>query len=240
MYRFAGLCVGFVSVISAADLLPETGGVQGKRNNFTLKTDSGSVRISAGKKMGWTYTISGDKPNCKISKNDTATRLMLQSTKADPSGPECNVNWTIELPANTRINMHAGLSDASINGMARTADIHIGSGSLTTRSPLKKLTVHSGRATIKAFELAGDSSIHNGNGTVLLKWTKKPHNHRVTLHVGMGDVSISAPSETMIDVSGLKSPPFGMRREVKLKHGMPPDLAISGNVGVGSLAILPN
>lgn len=171
-----------------------------------VNNQSGLVKITGqqGPKINITIEKINFDNKCKLQVRKDGDEIEIDVDRTSLMSTHiCQTNITVTLPPTVEIDVENGSGDVHINQTSSEIDYKIGSGNITIDGTIPELEgkIGSGNANVKG--LTGEASIMTGSGNVELTYSRAPQRAKLDLKSGSGNVKISLPKDTRIDLSTL-------------------------------------
>ena len=173
-----------------------------------LQTGAGKARITAGpaatvhiqgtfRLRGWSW--------------ENAQRRVAEATKSPPieqdrnlirvgfHGPhDIEVDYTIEVPAETEMRATGGSSDLDVSGVRGPVTLTTGSGQITAEQITGDVHVTTGSGEVRLADIQGRAEISTGSGDLKLSRMRG----EIRIGTGSGDIRIDQPGATVTAKTG--------------------------------------
>jgi len=200
---------------------------------------SGEIRVT-GTKKGRTL---GDMNQIQVDMQQSGDQVTI--TTRIPGGlrlSNISVAWEVQVPANTRLDLHSGAGDLQAAGLQSNIKLRTGAGTIQVSDVNGQIDANTGAGAINIHgangpvqlhtgageiiyqgSLTGDSNVDTGTGAIVLTLPATANIH-VDLSTGMGAVS------TDYDVSGTVQ-----HTEIRGVIGSGADGQLRAHTGIGSV-----
>jgi len=172
-----------------------------KIKKIEVQSGAGKVKVVATNEK--TSTIVIDK--IKVSEKCLITTELngdVLLAKAESKGDSpCEINFSISVPAQAKLNIKVGSGDIDINNMLGPIDYKTGSGDVIITNSGKKVEGKSGSGDVTISGIVEEGNITTGSGDVKIDYILQPEKGELEVRTGNGSTVVGLPEGSSIEAS---------------------------------------
>lgn len=203
-----------------------------------LNNGAGKVNIvsSPDGKSKVRYNRKDADKNCIVTVDQVDAVLKVKA-RVDSvfSTHNCEVDFDIELPKQTDLNIKVGSSDVNVKDIKGKLIFSTGSGDINFSGEATEVEGRSGSASIRITGMNGDGDFKSGSGDLELTYLEVPKARNVSIKSGSGDSTIHLPAGSAVKAS-LKSGSGDVTNAFASSDGS--GLEVNAKTGSGDLNLI--
>jgi Toastrack DUF4097 len=204
---------------------PVTGTIPLEKGQLVASMGGANVTLHQDQARGSAARLSGTVEYSLVHPNFTVLGTAVNLDCRIPSG-NCGLNATLDVPANTPVDLAAGGGNVQASGLQRGVTLDTAGGDVTLSDIGGNTDLSTGGGNVNAGDLGGIVTFTTAGGDVTVNDLFSPH---VTLDTGGGNVTLTfTQAPTSLDITS-----SGGDVSVVLPHG-PAKYAISATTDGGN------